>query len=88
MPNNIKNWLAAAFVVSGLLSQSVVAEDLERTLQRDYDGYLRPLFAHFYRNPELSMMENKTAARLATELREAGIITVGTFGSYCNKPRA
>ncbi|UUZ50890.1 hypothetical protein LP420_15440 [Massilia sp. B-10] len=39
---------------------------------RDYDTRLAPLFDYLHRNPELSFMEVKTAARMAKELREAG----------------
>ncbi len=33
MTNSIKNWLAIVFAVCGRLSLSVVAEDLEHTVQ-------------------------------------------------------
>ncbi len=45
---------------------------LSAAIARDYDSKLAPLFEHFHRNPELSFMEHKTAARLAQELRAAG----------------
>ncbi len=45
---------------------------LTAAIARDYDAKLLPLFEHLHRNPELSFMEVKTAARLAKELREAG----------------
>lgn len=45
---------------------------LASAIARDYDTRLKPLFEHFHRNPELSFMEVKTAARLAKELRGAG----------------
>lgn len=45
---------------------------LTAAVAKDYDSRLAPLFEHFHRNPELSFMEVKTAARLAAELREAG----------------
>lgn len=41
-------------------------------IQQDYQSYLKPLFIHFHQNPELSMGEVKTAARLARELRGQG----------------
>jgi hippurate hydrolase len=47
-------------------------------IARDYDSKLAPLFDYFHRNPELSYMEVKTAARLAQVLREAGYeVTTG-----------
>ena len=45
---------------------------LSAAVARDYDGKLASLFEYFHRNPELSFMETKTAARLARELRAAG----------------
>lgn len=45
---------------------------LGTAVARDYDAKLAPLFDYLHRNPELSFMEVKTAARMAKELREAG----------------
>jgi amidohydrolase len=45
---------------------------LSAAIARDYDATLAPLFEHLHRNPELSFLEVKTAARLASELRAAG----------------
>ncbi|MES3021972.1 MAG: amidohydrolase [Pseudomonadota bacterium] len=45
---------------------------LAGAIARDYDARLAPLFDYLHRNPELSYMEVKTAARMAAELREAG----------------
>jgi len=45
---------------------------LSKAVARDYDVTLAPLFDYLHRNPELSFMEVKTAARLAKELRAAG----------------
>src|SRR4051812_24487117 len=45
---------------------------LSAAIARDYNARLAPLFEHLHRNPELSFMEVKTAARLAKELRDAG----------------
>ena len=46
--------------------------DLKKVISSDYDSHLGSLFRHFHRNPELSTVENKTAARMAKELRVAG----------------
>lgn len=48
------------------------ASELSDAVQQDYDDYLWPLFDHFHRNPELSLFEIETAARMAEELRAAG----------------
>jgi hypothetical protein len=44
------------------------ADTLSRQVKQDYDGHLAALFDDFHRNPELSTLESKTAARLAKEL--------------------
>lgn len=55
------------------LSASVFAKDNIRSeIQKDYDNHLKSLFIHFHKNPELSMGEVNTAARIAKELNELG----------------
>jgi hippurate hydrolase len=60
--------LAVAAVFSPLAMASGLSDDI----QSDYDSYLAELFDHFHRNPELSLVEHQTAARMARELRAAG----------------
>ena len=48
------------------------AQDIRAAVTRDYDAYLADLFRHFHQNPELSLQENETAARLTKELRAVG----------------
>ncbi|MEM8683432.1 MAG: amidohydrolase [Pseudomonadota bacterium] len=61
------------FLLSSLLLGPIAhSSELSDTIQRDYDDYLWPLFDHFHRNPELSLFETETAARMADELRLAG----------------
>jgi hippurate hydrolase len=58
------------------------ATELSDAVKKDYDDYLWPLFDHFHRNPELSTIENDTAARMAEELRAAGFeVTEGVGGT-------
>ncbi|MEM8735336.1 MAG: amidohydrolase [Planctomycetota bacterium] len=45
---------------------------LKRAIDQDYKDHLWPLFDHWHRNPELSLVETETAKRLAEELRTAG----------------
>lgn len=55
---------------------------LHRAVEGDYDGHLEELFLHFHRHPELSFLEHQTAARLAEELRQAGVeVTEGVGGT-------
>jgi hippurate hydrolase len=61
---------------------SRAAEDLHEAITEDYEGYLADLFDHFHRNPELSLVEFKTAARMARELRAVGFdVTEGVGGT-------
>jgi amidohydrolase len=46
--------------------------DLQSSIAKDYQSNLANIFDQFHRNPELSLMEVKTAAKLAQELRDAG----------------
>lgn len=58
-------------MVSSLPALSADA-DLKAAIEDDYNRYLKDLFIHFHKNPELSLVETKTAARLAQELSTAG----------------
>jgi hippurate hydrolase len=56
--------------------------ELQASVADDYESYLAGLFDHFHRNPELSLVENQTAARMAQELRAAGFeVTEGVGGT-------
>ncbi len=74
--------MAVAALIA-LPSSTIAAEHPEHlAAKRDYDTYLDDLFKHFHRNPELSTVENKTAARMAKELRAAGFeVTEGIGGT-------
>jgi len=72
--------LFLAVLGCALLTQPVVADELSDTVEKDYQQHLGALFDYFHRNPELSGMEVKTAARMAQELRDAGYeVTEGVF---------
>ena len=64
--------LRAALLLAAIISAPATAAELTQSVAKDYDTHLAPLFDHFHRNPELSFLETKTAARLASELRAAG----------------
>ncbi|MEM1229028.1 MAG: amidohydrolase [Pseudomonadota bacterium] len=49
-------------------------------MARDYKQHLGPLFDHFHRNPELSLVEFETAKRMAAELRAAGFTVTEKVG--------
>lgn len=64
--------IIAAAAAIAVVSLSASASELSDDIKKDYDEYLWPLFDHFHRNPELSLIEHDTAARMAEELRSAG----------------
>lgn len=73
-----------ALAVAGLLTGTASAEDaaLKAAVEADYEANLGALFDHFHRNPELSGMEVRTAARMAQELRALGYeVTEGVGGT-------
>jgi len=73
--------IATALCVT-LFVPSLFADDLSEAVETDYHQHLGALYEYFHRNPELSMMETKTAARLAEELRTAGFdVTEGVGGT-------
>ena len=75
--------LTGLCLTAGLsFSAGLAADDLNASIQKDYDAHLGDLFDHFHRNPELSFMEQSTAARLAEEFREVGFeVTEGVGGT-------
>ena len=73
-------------LAAGLLALSApsLAQDdgLRRAVAEDYRSNLAALFDHFHRNPELSGLEVRTAARMASELRSLGYeVTEGVGGT-------
>lgn len=78
----MKNRMTVLMCALLLSAGSVSADQLSDAVQTDYDDYLYGLFDHFHRNPELSLVETQTAARMADELRSAGFeVTEGVGGT-------
>jgi hippurate hydrolase len=70
------------FALVLLACTAVNAQSLDVAVESDYDAYLAELFDYFHRNPELSLVEFQTAARMAQELRAAGFeVTEGVGGT-------
>ena len=67
-----KTLLTTLLAASAFTALPAPASELAKAVAKDYDSHLAGLFDHFHRNPELSYLEVKTAARLAKELRAAG----------------
>lgn len=76
---------SAALAFSLFIASPVVRgaeSDLASAVAKDYQQHLGALFDHFHRNPELSLVEHKTAERMASELRTAGFtVTEGVGGT-------
>lgn len=64
-----KSLAIIAALLAGAASPAVAAPDIAPAVQADYDKKLGALWDYFHRNPELSYKEEKTAARMAQELR-------------------
>ena len=59
-----------------------LATPVEEAVGQDYEDHLEALFVHLHRNPELSYLEQRTAERLAEELRATGArVTPGVGGT-------
>jgi len=56
------------------------ASELNDAVKKDYDDYLADLWDHFHQNPELSLVEFRTAERMAKELRAAGFTVTEEVG--------
>lgn len=61
-------------ILSTLFSSTLAvhASEISTAIDKDYQQHLAPLWDHFHRNPELSLMEHKTAKRLTQELTAIG----------------
>src|SRR6056300_772665 len=65
----LKAW---PFVFAMLLPNALMAESVRDDVDALYQSKLKDLFLYFHQNPELSTMEQQTAARLADELEQLG----------------
>ncbi len=57
-----------------------IASTISDKINQDYQQHLGPLWDHFHQNPELSLMEHKTAKRMAKELRAVGFDVTENVG--------
>ncbi len=79
------NRFGIAFVaLTASLPGVAAAQDTQvaAAVEQQYDEHLEDLFVWFHQNPELSFLETDTAARMAAELRAAGLeVTEGVGGT-------
>ncbi|OUS28130.1 peptidase M20 [Thalassotalea sp. 42_200_T64] len=76
--------LSAVLLLSSLVFTiaPTSASEISSDIDQDYQQHLAPLWDHFHRNPELSLMEHKTAKRLAKEIESVGFkVTQGIGGT-------
>jgi len=76
----MKKYLAGV-AFAALIGGCASAADLKSDIAADYD-YLEKLYIHLHQNPELSLQEEKTSARMAAELQKAGFEVTSNFGGY------
>jgi hippurate hydrolase len=75
-----RKFLAALLLGSAMLSPAV-AQDLRQSIGQDMPS-LMTLYRDLHANPELSMQETRSAARMADEARRAGFtVTTGVGGT-------
>ncbi len=71
-----------ATLMSAALIQPVSADELRDEVSAIYDDQLGELFLDFHQNPELSFMENRTAAVIAEQLESMGYqVNTGIAGT-------
>ncbi|MEO0368581.1 MAG: amidohydrolase, partial [Pseudomonadota bacterium] len=75
--------LAFLLLLPLLATGTAIAQSgLANSVVEDYNNHLGSLFKHFHANPELSLVEHETAARMAQELNDAGFeVTTGVGGT-------
>ncbi|MEL6544277.1 MAG: amidohydrolase [Myxococcota bacterium] len=69
---NTRSVLAAVAPMILLACSASASPRVRAAAQAEYDSGLDELFKHFHANPELSFVEQETAARIAKELRALG----------------
>jgi len=71
-----------ALLLTAVAVVPCTADELQSAVTADYESHLGTLFVDLHRQPELSFREVETAARLAAELRAAGVeVTEGVGGT-------
>lgn len=76
--------IASALALAAAVTQPALAQDeaTRKAIEAEYDSYLAPLFLDFHQNPEMGFLETRTAAKMAAELKAAGLeVTTGVGGT-------
>jgi amidohydrolase len=77
----IANLLAVIFLALGCMKSAAAEEGLESWLENEANS-LAQLYKDLHRAPELSFEEEKTAAKMAGELRELGFTVTEKVGGH------
>ena len=78
----MKRIFVATLLFAVCVSPLIAGQDLAESVAKEYQQSLADLFVWFHSHPELSFREYETAARLAEELRSAGVeVTEGVGGT-------
>lgn len=74
--------IASTLAISTFTTSKVMAfeQSTAQSIAKDYQQHLGALWDHFHQNPELSLMETKTAKRLAQELTAVGFDVTENVG--------
>ncbi|HEY5713380.1 MAG TPA: amidohydrolase [Allosphingosinicella sp.] len=77
----MRRQILAALLLASVMSSPAAAQDLRGAIGRDMPN-LMTLYRDLHANPELSMQETRSAARMADEARRAGFtVTTGVGGT-------
>ncbi|MBL0739716.1 amidohydrolase [Chryseolinea lacunae] len=68
-------------IVSLAAAQSPAFKQVQETVTKEYPS-LEKLYLHLHENPELSLHEEKTAARMAAELKQLGFEVTEKIGGF------
>ena len=74
--------ISTAIILGTLINftSTAYASNISNAINKDYQQHLAPLWDHFHRNPELSLMEHKTAKKLTEELSSVGFEVAENVG--------
>ncbi len=78
--NNKTSTLILSSIILLASTLANASSSLNKEIKAQYNNHLKELFLHFHKNPELSLQEFKTAARMAKELRAEGFTVTENVG--------
>ena len=70
-----------SFILTLAITFSLSAQDLDRSIEQFYP-HLDKLYKELHQNPELSLQEKETSAKMASELRALGYEVTESIGGY------